>query len=61
MAETAETNFDEFKRKDCVFVAYWLKTKGLHKLFPVFEVVLDQFMSIFICVNILKLFLQCKQ
>ena len=31
MVETAETNFDEFKRKDCVFVADWVKTKGLHK------------------------------
>ena len=23
----AETNFDEFKRKDCVFMADWLRTK----------------------------------
>ena len=38
MAETAATsNFDEFKEKDCVFVADWLKTKGLHKLCSVFE------------------------
>ena len=42
MAEMAETvdksNFDEFKGKDCVFVADWLKTKGLHrKLCSVFE------------------------
>ena len=38
MAETAETsNFDEFEGKDCVFVADWLKTKGLHKLCSVFE------------------------
>ena len=38
MAEKEETsNFDEFKGKDCVFVADWLKTKGLHKLCPVFE------------------------
>ena len=37
-AETAETsNVDEFKGKDCVFVADWLKTKGLHKLCSVFE------------------------
>ena len=36
MAETKETNFDEFKGKDCVFIADWLKTKGLHKLFSVF-------------------------
>ena len=40
-AETAETaemsNFDEFKGKDCVFGADWLKTKGLHKLCSVFE------------------------
>ena len=36
--ETAETsNFDKFKGKDCVFVADWLKTKGLHKLCSVFE------------------------
>ena len=32
-----ETNFDEFKRKDCVFVADWLKAKDLRKLFSVFE------------------------
>ena len=38
MAETAATsNFDEFKGKDCVSVADWLKTKGLHKLWSVFE------------------------
>ena len=35
--ETAETNFDEFKGKDCVFQADWLKTNGLHKLCSVFE------------------------
>ena len=32
-----ETNFDEFKGKDCVFLAEWLKTKVLHKLCTVFE------------------------
>ena len=33
MGETGETsNFDEFKGKDYVFVADWLKTKGVHKL-----------------------------
>ena len=45
MAETAEiaaetagtSNFDEFKGKDCVFVADWLKTKGLCKLCSIFE------------------------
>ena len=31
------SNFDELKGKDCVFVADWLKTKGLHKLCSVFE------------------------
>ena len=36
-AETAETNFDEFKGKDCVFVADLLQTKGLHKLCSVFK------------------------
>ena len=35
--ETAETNFNEFKGKDCVFDADWLKTKGVHKLCSVFE------------------------
>ena len=30
-------NSDEFKGKDCVFVADWLKTKGLHKLCSAFE------------------------
>ena len=39
--ETAKTNFDEFKGKDCVFVAKWLKTKGLHKLCFAFEGVKD--------------------
>ena len=40
-AETAETaemsNFDECKGKDCVFVADWLKTKGLYELRFLFE------------------------
>ena len=36
-AGDGETNFDEFKRKDSVFVGDWLKTKGLHKLCSVFE------------------------
>ena len=36
MAETS--NFDEFKEKHCVFVADWLKTKGLHKLCSVLKV-----------------------
>ena len=37
--ETAKTNFDEliFKGKGCVFVAEWLKTKGLDKLRFTFE------------------------
>ena len=46
----AETNFDEFKRKDCVFVANWLKTKGLHKLCSVQQ----RSISIFDYVNIFK-------
>ena len=32
MAETAERNSDEVKGTDCVFVADWLKTKGLHNI-----------------------------
>ena len=47
MAEMAETsNFDEFKGKDCVIVAYWLKTKGLYKLCSVFEGVYERFIFI---------------
>ena len=34
---TETSNVDEFKGKDCIFVADWLKTKGLHKLCSVFE------------------------
>ena len=38
MADTAGTSsIDEFKGKDCVFVADWLKTKSLLKLCSVFE------------------------
>ena len=58
MAETAETNFDEFQRKDCIFVVDWLKTKGLQKLCSVFAGVKDLFISIY--VNVLKLFLNIK-
>ena len=36
-SEMAETNFNEFKGKDCVFMADWLKTKGQHKQCSVFE------------------------
>ena len=32
MTEKAETNLDEFKRKDYGLVAGWLKTKGLHNI-----------------------------
>ena len=47
MAETAEaSNFDEFKGKDCVFVADCLKTKGLHKLCSVFEGVKERFIFV---------------
>ena len=28
---------DEFKGKDFIFMADWLKTKGLHKLSSIFE------------------------
>ena len=37
------TNFDVLKGKDCGFVADWLKTKGLHKLCSVFEVIKNHF------------------
>ena len=32
-----DVNFDDFKGKDCVLMADWLKTKGLHKLCSVFQ------------------------
>ena len=28
------SNFDEFKRKDCIFVVDWLKTKALQSFVP---------------------------
>ena len=43
MAETAGKNFDEFKGKDCVFVADWLKTKGLHPAYTSFVLCLRVF------------------
>ena len=33
MAETAETNFDELKGKDCVFVVDWLKPEAYTSFF----------------------------
>ena len=39
--------FDEFKGKYCVFMAEWLKTKGLHKLCCTFEGVLR---TIYTCI-----------
>ena len=44
----AETNFNEFKGKDCIFVAEWLKTKGLHKLCSIFEGVEGRFIFNFL-------------
>ena len=39
MAETAETsNFDEFKGKDCLFVADWLKPKVYTSCVPYLKV-----------------------
>ena len=39
MAETAETsNFDEFKGKDCAFVADWLKPKVYTSCVPYLKV-----------------------
>ena len=52
-ATQASLNFDEFKGKDCVFVADWLKTKGLHKLCSVFEGVEDRFTFI-VCKYVLS-------
>ena len=42
----AETIFDEFKGKDCVFMVGWLKTKGLHKLCSIFEGAYERYTAI---------------
>ena len=39
----AEISVDAFKAKDTRFVADWLKNKGLHKLFSVFEGIQEPF------------------
>ena len=39
----AETSLDAFKAKDTRFMADWLKSKGLHKLFSVLEGIQEPF------------------
>ena len=56
----AEINFDEFKGKDCGFVADWLKTKGLHKLCSVFEGIKNHLYYLGIY-KYIKLYLQYKE
>ena len=45
MAETAETNFDESKRKNCARGGL-VENQGLHKLRSVFEGVKERFIPI---------------
>ena len=54
MAERVEkSTVDEWKGKDCVFLADWLNTKGLHKLCSVFEGVEQRFIFI-VCKYVLS-------
>ena len=60
MAETAKTNFDEFKEKDYVFLADWLKIKK-PKAYTSFVAYLKVFKTdLFLSLNN-KLYLQYKQ
>ena len=40
-----KTSLHVFKAKDTRFVADWLKSKGLHKLFSVFEGIQEPFIA----------------
>ena len=53
MADNAETNFDEFKRKGCVIVADWLKTKALHNFVLYLKVFkTDLYLSLNVCLDL---------
>ena len=47
-----ETSLHAFKAKDTRFVADWLKSKGLHKLFSVFEGIQEPFILSFTCKSV---------
>ena len=48
----AETNIDAFKAKDTRFVVDWLKSKGLHKLYSVFEGIQEPFILSLACKSV---------
>ena len=47
-----KTSLHAFKAKDTRFVADWLKSKGLHKLFPVFEGIQEPFILSLACKSV---------
>ena len=47
----AETSLDAFKAKDTRFVADWLKSKGLHKFYSVFEGIQEPFVLSSACIK----------
>ena len=48
----AKTSLHAFKAKDTRFVADWLKSKGLHKLFSVFEGIQEPFILSLACKSV---------
>ena len=47
-----KTSLHAFKAKDTGFVADWLKSKGLHKLFSVFEGIQEPFILSLACKSV---------
>ena len=47
-----KTSLHAFKAKDTRFVADWLKSKGLHKLFSVFEGIQEPFILYLTCKSV---------
>ena len=47
-----KTSLHAFKAKDTRFVADWLKSKGLHKLFSVFEGIQEPFILSLACKSV---------
>ena len=48
----AKTSLHAFKAKNTLFVADWLKSKGLHKLCPVFEGIQEPFILSLACKSV---------
>ena len=48
----AEASLDAFKAKDTRFVGDWLKSKGLHKLYSVFEGIQEPFVLSLVCKSV---------